>query len=144
MSYQKQNFSDGEVLQASHLNHIEEGIINIEKKIDELGELKEGKSAYQIAVEKGYKGTEEEWLEDLKGRTPEKGTDYFTEKEKEEMIADVIDALPLYTNYEVTPSFEKQELETAQKVMGQNMTINPISITKTTNPSGGLTVIIGG
>lgn len=26
MSYSKQNFKDGQVLQASHLNHIEEGI----------------------------------------------------------------------------------------------------------------------
>lgn len=37
-----------------------------------------GKSAYQIAVEKGYSGTEEQWLESLegeKGDTGEKGED---------------------------------------------------------------------
>ena len=33
MSYQKQNFSDGQVLQAEHLNHIEEGIAAVEKSI---------------------------------------------------------------------------------------------------------------
>ncbi len=26
-----------------------------------------GKSTYELAVEKGYRGTEEEWLESLKG-----------------------------------------------------------------------------
>lgn len=34
MSYQKQNFSDGEVLQASHLNFIEDGIVYNEKQIE--------------------------------------------------------------------------------------------------------------
>ena len=29
-----------------------------------------GKSAYEIAVENGFSGTEEEWLETLKGSTP--------------------------------------------------------------------------
>lgn len=37
-----------------------------------------GKSAYQIAVENGFVGTEQQWLESLKGKTPVKGTDYFT------------------------------------------------------------------
>lgn len=30
MSYQKQNFANGEVLSASQLNHIEEGIVDLE------------------------------------------------------------------------------------------------------------------
>lgn len=44
---------------------------------------KDGKSAYQIAVDNGFKGTEEEWLASLKGKngkdgyTPIKGVDYF-------------------------------------------------------------------
>lgn len=33
MSYIKQNFEDGQILDSSHLNHIEEGIINVENKI---------------------------------------------------------------------------------------------------------------
>lgn len=37
----------------------------VEKKISESG--LEGKSAYDIAVENGFVGTEEEWLESLKG-----------------------------------------------------------------------------
>jgi hypothetical protein len=110
---------------------------------------KDGKSAYQIAVENGFDGTEEEWVASLKGglgqadaeqveqiitdyleknpiegvtpeqvdqavesalqqakesgefdgepgKTPVKGTDYFTEADKAEMVADVIAALPVY------------------------------------------------
>ena len=38
------------------------------KKIEEAGHGADGKSAYEIAVEHGYVGTEEEWLESLKGK----------------------------------------------------------------------------
>lgn len=33
MSYSKQNFSKGQILKAEHLNHIEEGIAEVEKQI---------------------------------------------------------------------------------------------------------------
>jgi len=42
------------------------------------GQLLRGYSAYAIAVQAGYQGTKEEWLESLKGHTPERGTDYWT------------------------------------------------------------------
>lgn len=35
----------------------------------------EGKSAYEVAVENGYEGTEEEWLESLKGEKGDDGKD---------------------------------------------------------------------
>lgn len=35
----------------------------------------DGKSAYQIAVDNGFQGTESEWLESLKGQDGEDGTD---------------------------------------------------------------------
>lgn len=72
----------------------------------------DGKSAYEIALEHGFEGTEEEWLASLKGdpgeqgpqgepgaagepgHTPEKGVDYFTEEDKAEMVAAVLAALP--------------------------------------------------
>lgn len=38
------------------------------KAIEEAGKGADGKSAYEIAVEHGYVGTEEEWLESLKGK----------------------------------------------------------------------------
>ena len=40
----------------------------------------DGKSAYQIALDNGFEGSESEWLESLhgeNGKTPVKGTDYF-------------------------------------------------------------------
>lgn len=35
MGYEKQNFTDGAVLTAEQLNHIEEGIVELEKSIDD-------------------------------------------------------------------------------------------------------------
>ena len=57
----------------------------------------DGKSAYNIAVDNGFVGTEAEWLESLKGEpgkdgapgadgyTPVKGTDYWTTDDKAEI-----------------------------------------------------------
>ena len=73
-----------------------------------------GYSAYEIAVQNGFEGTQEEWMESLKGepgpagadgangkdgadgKTPEKGTDYFTDADKAEMVSAVLAALPVY------------------------------------------------
>lgn len=58
-----------------------------------------GKSAYQVAVDNGFKGSEAQWLASLKGAdgkngtngyTPKKGIDYFTEIEKAEFADEVI------------------------------------------------------
>lgn len=72
----------------------------------------DGKSAYDIAVDNGFVGTESEWLESLKGAdgangadgkdgangadgyTPVKGTDYWTESDKTDIVNSVIEALP--------------------------------------------------
>lgn len=37
MSYEKQNFTDGQVLSANHLNHIENGVKN---NADSIGDVK--------------------------------------------------------------------------------------------------------
>ena len=63
------------------------------------GTGKDGASAYEIAVKHGFEGTEEEWLESLKGAdgyTPQKGVDYYTETDKVEMVNAVIAVLPVY------------------------------------------------
>lgn len=44
------------------------------------------KSAYEIAVENGYEGTVEDWLNSLKGKTPQKGIDYFTAEDVEKIV----------------------------------------------------------
>lgn len=61
---------------------------------------KEGLSAYEVAVKNGFEGTETEWLESLNGKTPKKGIDYFTEADKAEIVADALDALPLWNGGE--------------------------------------------
>ena len=56
-----------------------------------------GKSAYEIAVENGFQGSEEEWLESLvgdDGYTPIKGKDYFTTEDIDEIVKQVIDTIP--------------------------------------------------
>ena len=60
----------------------------------------DGKSAYEIAVDNGFRGTEQEWLISLQGepgepgRTPVAGVDYYTEEDKVEMVNAVLAALP--------------------------------------------------
>lgn len=49
----------------------------------------DGKSAYEVAVENGYEGTVEDWLNSLKGKTPQKGTDYFTEEDIKKIVEEV-------------------------------------------------------
>lgn len=46
--------------------------------------------------------------------------------------------------YTIDPDFEGQVLDTQYKVMDDDITINPIEVARTSNPSGGKTVYIGG
>lgn len=57
-------------------DYVNELVENIELTPGPAGESgADGKSAYQSAVEKGFEGTEEEWLASLKGTQGEKGED---------------------------------------------------------------------
>lgn len=47
-------------------------------------------------------------------------------------------------DYEVTPKTTAQELETAQKLMMDNVTVNAIPYYEVSNSQNGKTVIIGG
>lgn len=71
----------------------------------------DGKSAYEIAVEHGFEGSEDDWLKSLKGadgkngvdgKTPKKGTDYFTEADIAEITNKVIANLPKYNGEVIT------------------------------------------
>lgn len=46
--------------------------------------------------------------------------------------------------YTVTPDFETQELATKDKILKDNVTIDPITVARVENPSGGKTIFIGG
>lgn len=53
--------------------------------------------------------------------------------------------LPVYTGETtVNPDFVGTVLMTAQKVVAQNITVNPIQVESVSNPTGGKTVYIGG
>lgn len=69
MAYVKQNFVDGLPLSAAQLNHMEEGIAELEKTIPEQG--KPGADGY----------------------TPVRGVDYWTEADQESIVQQVISAL---------------------------------------------------
>jgi hypothetical protein len=46
-------------------------------------------------------------------------------------------------SYEVTPRADEQILDTANKIMSDDVTIKEIPYAEVTNPAGGITVIIG-
>lgn len=51
----------------------------------------------------------------------------------------------IYTgDYTVDPDFRSKTLETKGKTMGEDVTVNPIEVTRVSNPSGGTTIYIGG
>ena len=53
--------------------------------------------------------------------------------------------IPAYTgDYTVTPTFADQSLETQGLYMLDDVTVEAIEVSRTTNPSGGTTVYIGG
>ncbi len=78
------------------------------------GQGADGKSAYEIAVDNGFEGTEAEWLVSLKGAdgsdgidgfngsngqdgyTPVKGRDYFTASDIADIVSEVVSSLPVY------------------------------------------------
>lgn len=46
--------------------------------------------------------------------------------------------------YHVIPTFDDQELLTKDKTMREDVTVEPIPVSRTSNPAGGTTVYIGG
>lgn len=49
-------------------------IQQVSNSVAKLEASSRGKSAYELAVDNGFSGTEEEWLESLNGITPHIGT----------------------------------------------------------------------
>lgn len=46
--------------------------------------------------------------------------------------------------YTVTPDFETQVLATKDKILKDNVTVDPIAVARVENPAGGKTIFIGG
>lgn len=55
-----------------------------------------------------------------------------------------MDGEPYEGEYEVTPDFDGTTLETSGKTLSNDVTVHPITVSRTSNPSGGNTVYIGG
>ena len=70
------------------INGIAESVIKLKGSLS-LPDAIRGKSAYEIAVMHGFKGTEEEWLASLKGEKPIKGIDYFTPEDVRYIVNEV-------------------------------------------------------
>ena len=72
--------------------------------------LTDGASAYEIALENGFEGTEQEWLDSLHGYTPQKGTDYWTEEDKAEIKEDISNVgESIDNNAEIFNDYENNE-----------------------------------
>ena len=56
----------------------------------------------------------------------------------------MVGAAPYDGEYIVTPDFEGQKLETANKIMGDDVTVKPILVSSVSNHAGGKTIYIGG
>ena len=119
MSYPKQKFISGQTLKASHLNHMEDyieySVEYVDYLLDELKKIQEsggnvgissvkqtttstadgGTNVVTVTLTDGTTSTFQV-KNGSKGSTPVKGTDYFTDTEKDEMVSAVIDALPVY------------------------------------------------
>ena len=66
--------SNKKIINLATEEYVNDLVENIELTPGPAGESgADGKSAYQSAVEKGFEGTEEEWLESLKGEKGEDG-----------------------------------------------------------------------
>lgn len=62
-----------------------------------------------------------------------------------EVIKGIADDVEVYTgDYDVIPKVSPQSLETAEKLLTKDVTIEAIPYYEVSNSSGGVTVIIGG
>lgn len=104
MAYKKQNFESGAILFAEQLNHIEDGIVDLENKVNDIPTEppEDGEDGYSptVTVSKSGKvttikitdkdGTKTATINDgTDGKTPVKGTDYFDGKDGYTPVKDV-------------------------------------------------------
>lgn len=68
----------------------------VDDKVSEIGSGQNGKSAYEIAVDDGFEGTEEEWLESLKGPKGDPGETNNVYSTEETVIGRLMDGKPIY------------------------------------------------
>lgn len=110
-------------------DNVYEEYIFTDSRFEKIGDSgTEGLSAYQIWLSAGNSGTEADFLASLKGNTPVKGKDYFTEAEKAEIIeevaafldgsVDAVAAIPAYWQAALDEGVEA--INTAMQTAGYN------------------------
>ena len=79
----------------------------VKQQIEAIEEFKSGKSAYEIAVDNGFVGTEQEWLKSLQGETPYIGANgnWFVGS-----LDTGVSATPKVENIELPNYYSKKEL----------------------------------
>ena len=77
--------------------------------------------SYRIAVKHGFKGTVEEWLKSLEGKTPVAGVDYWTDEDKaavKEELGEMVKNEVESVNTELTEAVEsvKESIDTIESI----------------------------
>jgi hypothetical protein len=78
--------------------------------------------AYKIAVQHGFKGTIEEWLESLNGYTPIKGIDYWTAEDIAAIVAELDENLAAYNRIALEEAAKAVASATAAAASESNAT----------------------
>lgn len=123
---------------------------------EQLEQLR-GLSAYQIAVQHGFIGTEEDFVNILLSHGDVKSVNQIlpdsngnvevpllTEDNVIELIDEKLRLIEYGGVYSVDPTLNGNiTLETKNKILTNNVTVNQVPVYRTSNESGGTTVIIG-
>ena len=105
-----------------------------EEQLARVKTLKDGASAYEVAVKNGYSGTEQEWLHSLKGEKGDKGADWIPTEQELENIAER--TFETYGEMYIDPTLSVQGKAADAKATGeirtkQNILFNGLNVSFT-------------
>lgn len=129
--------STGSILNGAEvIPEVSKGVIpkliqDAEEQLQRVKTLKDGKSAYEIALDNGFVGTESEWLVSLKGAKGDTGADWIpTEAELEDITEQAAEVL---RNEIVDPTLSVQGKAADAREVGDKLDGVPFDLTFTTN-----------
>lgn len=93
-------------------DYVDQAIENIEltpgPKGDDGLQGSNGKSAYELAVDYGYEGTEEQWLASLKGETGTFDSSELENYASKQFVSTAIEAIDAYTKVQADSKFQEK------------------------------------
>lgn len=103
----------------------------VEKILEELQQKLEngefnGLTAYQVAVNLGFTGTEDEWINSLKAKSPVKGKDYFTNEDILAIINELKESEEfneILNKYETRTIMLESEVFAKEKIKSESNTL---------------------